>query len=76
MEIRCLYDELVSVDALKPHPKNRNKHPTEQIERLAKIIAYQGVRAPIVVSKRSGYIVKGHGTLQAIKHKKAELLNG
>ena len=67
MNIHCKYDELVSVNKLKPHPKNRNKHPEDQIERLAKILKYQGVRAPIVVSKRSDKIVKGHGTLMAIK---------
>lgn len=67
MNIHCKYDELVDVKALRPHPKNRNKHPDDQIERLAKILKYQGIRAPIVVSKRSNKIVKGHGTLQAIK---------
>ena len=67
MNIHCKYDELVEVGKLKAHPKNRNKHPEDQIERLAKILKYQGVRAPIVVSNRSGKIVKGHGTLQAIK---------
>lgn len=67
MNIHCKYDSLVEVGSLKPHPKNRNKHPDDQIERLAKILKYQGVRAPIVVSRRSNKIVKGHGTLQAIK---------
>jgi hypothetical protein len=67
MNIHCKYDELVEVGKLKAHPKNRNKHPEDQIERLAKILKYQGLRAPIVVSNRSGKIVKGHGTLQAIK---------
>lgn len=67
MNVHCKYDELVSVSRLKPHPKNRNKHPQDQIERLAKIISYQGIRAPIVVSRRSGFIVKGHGTLSALK---------
>lgn len=67
MVIHCKYDELRDVSALKAHPKNRNKHPEDQIDRLAKILKYQGLRAPIVVSKRSGKIVKGHGTLQAIK---------
>lgn len=67
MIIQCKYDELVNVDELKPYPKNRNKHSKEQIERLSKILIYQGVRAPIVVSKLSGCIVKGHGTLEAIK---------
>lgn len=32
---------------------------------LGKIIQEQGWRAPITVSKRSGYIVKGHGRLEA-----------
>jgi DNA modification methylase len=67
MKVLCKYDELVSVKSLKPHPKNRNKHPKDQIERLAKILDYQGVRAPIIVSKLSGYICKGHGTLLAIQ---------
>ncbi len=67
MVIKCKYDELVAVKALKPHPKNRNTHPAIQIERLSKIIAYQGVRAPIIVSRLSGHIVKGHGTLMALK---------
>jgi DNA modification methylase len=67
MNVHCKYDELVEVNKLKPHPKNRNKHPEDQIDRLAKILKYQGLRAPIVVSRLSGKIVKGHGTLQAIK---------
>lgn len=67
MQIHCKYDALVPVGELKPHPKNRNSHPTEQIARLAKLLAYQGLRAPIVVSSLSGCIVKGHGTLSAIK---------
>jgi len=32
---------------------------------LAKIIKHQGWRNPITVSKRSGYVVKGHGRLAA-----------
>lgn len=67
MKIHCKYDQLIPVGNLKAHPKNRNKHSDEQIIRLAKILSYQGLRAPIVVSKLSGFIVKGHGTLQAIK---------
>ncbi len=67
LKIHCRYDKLISVDKFIPHPKNRNEHPPEQIKRLAKILKYQGVRAPIVVSKQSGFIVKGHGTLLAIK---------
>lgn len=67
MIVRCLYDTMLDVNSLKPHPKNRNTHSEEQIKRLAKILAYQGIRHPIKVSKRSGYITSGHGRLEAIK---------
>jgi DNA modification methylase len=67
MIVHCKHDKLVNADSLKPHTKNRNNHPDDQIDRLAKILAYQGIRAPIVVSNLSGFIVKGHGTLMAIK---------
>ena len=64
---KCAYTSLVDLHKLVPNPKNPNKHPKEQIERLAKIIDYQGQRAPIVVSNRSGFITKGHGRLEALK---------
>lgn len=67
LKIDCSYDKMVSVDELHPHPKNNNRHPSEQIERLARILSYQGMRAPIVVSRLSGFITKGHGRLQALK---------
>jgi hypothetical protein len=53
---------------LKPNPKNRNQHSDEQIDRLCKLIEYQGFRSPIIVSNRSGCITAGHGRrLAAIK---------
>lgn len=65
--IHCTHDKLVKITELKPHPKNRNKHPEDQIERLTKILKYQGIRSPIKVSKRSGFITAGHGRLEAFK---------
>jgi len=65
--IKCSYSELEQIHKLQPNPKNPNKHPERQIDLLSKIIDYQGQRSPIVVSKRSGFIVKGHGRLEAIK---------
>lgn len=59
--------EMVPVSQLKPHPKNPNKHPPEQIERLAQIIQYAGWRRFITVSKRSGLVTVGHGRLMAAK---------
>jgi hypothetical protein len=66
MKLHCKFDELVDIRELKSHPKNRNSHSKEQIERLAKILEYQGMRAPLVVD-RNKVIHKGHGTLMAIK---------
>jgi len=67
MQIHCKFDELKSLDDLQEHPKNRNKHSKEQIERLAKLYNYQGIRHPIIVSKKSGFIVAGHGRKAAAK---------
>jgi ParB-like chromosome segregation protein Spo0J len=64
---QCAHTKVVPLKDLKPNPKNPNKHPKEQIERLAKIIKHQGQRAPIVVSKLSGFITKGHGRFEALK---------
>jgi len=68
MLVRCAHDRLVDIKGLKPHPKNRNKHPEDQIARLAKILEYQGWRYPVKVSNLSGYITSGHGRLLAAKH--------
>ena len=67
IEIDCSYDELVSIEKLVPHPLNRNKHPQDQLERLAKIIKETKWRHAITVSKRSGFITTGHGRLEVAK---------
>lgn len=64
-EIHCAYDKLVPTGELIPNKKNPNRHSDEQIRLLAKIIVNQGWRSPITVSNRSGFIVRGHGRLQA-----------
>lgn len=65
IEVWCSYDKLVKIEELIPHPKNPNTHPQNQIKILAQNIRYHGWRHPIVVSKLSGYIVAGHGRLEA-----------
>lgn len=65
--VYCAFDELSALESIIPNPKNPNEHPEEQIRLLAKIITSQGWRMPIVVSSRSGFIVKGHGRLMAAK---------
>lgn len=67
MKVKCLFDKMVSVDELKAHPKNRNKHPADQIERLAKILKFQGWRYPVKVSKLSGFVTSGHGRIEAAR---------
>jgi hypothetical protein len=65
--IHCAHDRLVDITELVPNPRNPNRHPDAQIALLAKIIRHQGWRSPVVVSKRSGFIVAGHGRLEAGK---------
>lgn len=67
MEIRAKEIQVVDIDLLVLNPKNNNKHPKEQIERLSKLIAYQGFRNPVVVSKRTGFVLAGHGRIEAAK---------
>lgn len=70
--VYCAHDKVEKITDVKPNPKNPNQHPPEQIKLLAAIIERQGWRAPITVSTRSGYIVKGHGRLLAAQYMKAE----
>ncbi len=65
--VYCAHDKIVDTNSLVGNPRNPNKHPKEQITALAKIIKRQGWRHPIVVSNRSGFVVKGHGRLLAAK---------
>ena len=61
IKVHCKYDELVDLGSLLNYPKNRNHHPQGQIERLAKLYKYQGVRHPIIVDPDRGWIGAGHG---------------
>lgn len=65
--IHCSHSAVAPLANLKPNPRNPNKHPEAQIKLLAKVITKSGWRSPIVVSKRSGLIVKGHGRYEVAK---------
>lgn len=56
---------MAPIESVIPNPRNPNQHDSKQIELLAKIIEAQGWRAPITVSSRSGFVVRGHGRLMA-----------
>jgi ParB-like chromosome segregation protein Spo0J len=66
-QINCAFDEVVPLEKIVPNPRNPNQHPPSQVALLAKVIAHQGWRSPIVVSRRSGFIVSGHGRFEAAK---------
>lgn len=65
MKVFCSYSELVPLEKLVPNPRNDNKHEKEHAELLAKVMRARGIRHPIIVSKRSGFIVAGHLRLMA-----------
>lgn len=49
----------------RQRPDNPNKHRQAQVERLAQIYRFNGIRHPIVLSKNSNTITKGHCRLLA-----------
>jgi len=65
--VKCLHAEAWPLDRFVEHPKNPNTHPKAQLELLGKVLVTQGWRSPIVVSRRSGLVIKGHGRLAAAR---------
>ncbi len=66
-KVYCSHSELVPLFELKAHPQNPKSHPVEQLQAFAEIIKGNGIRRPITVSRRSGFIVAGHGLFQALE---------
>ena len=67
VHIRAKAVHVTPISEIVENPKNPNRHSPEQIERLSELIKYQGFRNPLVVSERTGFLVVGHGRLQAAK---------
>lgn len=65
----CSHDTLISIEEAVPNPRNPNQHSDAQTAVLANIIQATGWRQPITISKRSGFVVKGHGRLLAARKK-------
>jgi ParB-like chromosome segregation protein Spo0J len=63
--VHCSHLRLADVVTLIANPRNPNKHSDKQVALLAKVIQHQGWRSPITISKRSGFVVTGHGRLAA-----------
>lgn len=66
-EVKCSFDAMVPIDQLSEFPNNYNEHGDQQLELLGKIITEQGWRNPVVVSKRSNYVIRGHGRIDAAR---------
>jgi len=58
--------EFISISELKPHPKNYNSHPEDQIPHLVESLKVNGLYKNIVISS-DNYILSGHGVLTAMK---------
>jgi len=58
--------ELVSVQSLRPYPRNARRHSKVQIKQIAASIKRFGFNNPILIAD-NGEIVAGHGRLAAAK---------
>jgi ParB-like chromosome segregation protein Spo0J len=65
LAVMCSYDKLMNIADIISIPQNRKQYDDNQIELLAQVIKSQGWRAPIIVSTRSGFVVRGFGRLMA-----------
>jgi len=65
--IHCAHRAMVPMDFLREHldPKNRNSHPSDQVDELVEQYKFQGIRHPIIVSTLSGIVKAGDGRFQA-----------
>jgi len=67
VEIKSNEIEMVPVNELIHHPKNMNEHSDDQINRLVRLIEYQGFRNPLVVQKGTNLVIAGNGRLMAAR---------
>lgn len=74
INVHCSFHDMIDIDTLKKHPDNNNKHKEDQIERLSKIIQVNGWTSPITISRRSGYVTRGHARLLAAKNLKCKIV--
>lgn len=65
VEVHCAGAVMVPVGEVRKNPDNPNVHPDDQLEMMGQILRAVGWREALVVSKRSGLLVKGHGRLAA-----------
>lgn len=65
-QLAKITNEVVSLDELKPHPKNYRKHGADQLSHIMASIKEHGFYKNIVVAN-DGTILAGHGAVAAAK---------
>ena len=63
-------NQMVALAQLKPHPQNYNRHPAEQVKRLAKSLSKFGQVRSVVVWRET--LLAGHGVVEAARSLKWE----
>ena len=58
--------KLLSLDILKPHPRNVRTHSKKQIRQIADSIGAYGFTVPVLVDEKF-VLLAGHGRLEAAK---------
>jgi ParB/RepB/Spo0J family partition protein len=58
--------ELVSLDTIKPNPRNARTHSKKQIEQIANSIDAFGFTVPVIIDETST-LLAGHGRFEAAK---------
>jgi ParB-like nuclease domain/DNA methylase len=58
--------QMISIDAVKPNPRNARTHSKKQIRQIADSIKAYGFTVPILVDE-AGVLLAGHGRLEAAK---------
>lgn len=57
---------MVAISSIRPHPRNYQKHPADQIAHLIESIKEHGQYRNVVIS-HDGTILAGHGVVEALK---------
>ena len=72
VEIKSRKIIISPINTIVPHPRNRNRHSVEQLDRLTKGIKSSGFREPLTVSKQTGLLICGHARFEVAKKLKMD----
>ena len=61
----ALTEEDVDIASLVDNPRNPNRHPDEQLERLSAALATRGQNRPILARRANRMLIAGHGVRAA-----------